>query len=241
MFVPLHDKNALDNIRFQYVTVLLIILNVVIFVFFQTNLINPNTNSLATFSFALVPQELLTEGLFNNISTNRFDLINVPESWTLISYMFLHGGWLHLLGNMAFLWVFGDNVEDAMGHFRFLIFYLLCGVAAGLAHSWVDPNSATPLIGASGAVSGVIVAYLLLHPNIGLWVLVLWKLPIPVPAWLALGFWIILQFYQVYLQQTGIDSSNVAWIAHVGGIVAGAILVVFMKRKEFKLFDWTHR
>jgi membrane associated rhomboid family serine protease len=101
----------------------------------------------------------------------------LPGAVTLVTYQFLHAGWLHLLSNMAFLWVFGDNVEDAMGHLRFLAFYLLCGVGAALAHGMIDPQSTIPLVGASGSVAGVIAAYLMLHPKVKVWVLVLWRLP----------------------------------------------------------------
>ena len=120
--------------------------------------------------------------------------------------MFLHGSILHLLGNMAFLWVFGDNIEDAMGHFQFLVFYLLCGIFAGFAHSWFNPGSNLPLIGASGAVSGVIAAYLILHPNVRVWVLVLWRLPIPLNAGIILSIWIVMQF--VFLVSSAIWSNH---------------------------------
>ncbi|MGH1349341.1 MAG: rhomboid family intramembrane serine protease [Methyloligellaceae bacterium] len=264
MFIPLHDKNPLDKIRFQYVTLLLILANVVIYVFFQSDLIYPN-NIQASFGFALVPSELHSANNFldlflkdvnffsssdpvNSAQTTQNNLIArsglasviIPEGWTLLSYMFLHASIWHLLGNMAFLWVFGDNVEDAMGHFRFLIFYLLCGVFAGLAHSLYNPLSQSPLIGASGAVSGVIAAYLILHPNIRVWVLAFWRIPLPLPAGLVLGFWIGMQFVFFYLQHTGQVLSNTAWVAHVGGLVAGAVLIVFMKRRGWKLFDFQH-
>ena len=111
----------------------------------------------------------------------------VPERLTLLSYMFFHGDILHLAGNMLFLWVFGDNVEDAMGHIKFLIFYLACGVIAGLVHAWVVPTSDAPLIGASGAVAGVIAAYLMLHPRVRVWVLALKAIPLRISAAFALG------------------------------------------------------
>ena len=110
----------------------------------------------------------------------------MPERFTLISYMFLHGSWIHLLGNMLFLWVFGDNIEDAMGHLRFIMFYLMCGIFAAVLHSWMNPTSDLPLIGASGAVAGVISAYLILHPKVKVWVLALWRIPIRITAaWAA--------------------------------------------------------
>src|SRR5688572_32440347 len=159
--------------------------------------------------------------------------IAIPERLTLLSYMFFHGDILHLAGNMLFLWVFGDNVEDALGHFRFLIFYLACGVAGGLAHTFMMPGSEMPLIGASGAVAGVIAAYLMLHPRVRVWVLILRFIPIRITAATALGAWIITQLVMVLLPQVG----PVAWWAHIGGLAAGAVLVVVLRRSGVPLFD----
>ncbi len=233
MFVPIHDQNPVKSIPFQFVTVLLIAINVLVFLVFQSNLVYP-PNLQATTSFAVVPIELLQEGLFGrNAAIEASEALPVIEGFTLISYMFLHGGWLHLIGNMLFLWVFGDNVEDAMGHLRFLVFYLLCGVFAGFAHSWMVPDSKIPLIGASGAVSGVVAAYLMLHPKVKVWVLILWRFPLPITAGIALGGWILLQIVNAFLDQGG----GVAWWAHIGGLIAGAVLVLFMRRPGVKLFD----
>ena len=180
MFVPLHDKNPLNHVRFQYVTIALIVTNVIVFV--MTNLAMPTAaaNNVA-FSYGVIPAVLF------EVRQLPAQLAVLPEELTLVSYMFLHAGWMHLLGNMAFLWVFGDNVEDAMGHVRFLIFYLACGIFAGLLHSYMQPNSDMPLVGASGAVAGVIAAYLMLHPRVKVWVLVLWRIPLRIPALWALG------------------------------------------------------
>ena len=132
-----------------------------------------------------------------------------------------------------FLWVFGDNVEDAMGHLKFLFFYLACGVAGGLLHAWVEPGSESPLIGASGAVAGVIAAYLVLHPRVRVWVLALKAIPLRISAAFALGLWILIQVVMVLLPQVG----PVAWWAHIGGLIAGAVLVVFLRRPGVPLFD----
>ena len=123
----------------------------------------------------------------------------MPEGYTLLTYMFLHGDILHLLSNMLFLWVFGDNVEDAMGHVRFLFFYLACGVFAGLFHCWMMPNSDLPTIGSSGAVAGVIAAYLMLHPRVSVWVLAFKFIPLRITAGLVLGLWIALQVVMIAL------------------------------------------
>jgi membrane associated rhomboid family serine protease len=150
----------------------------------------------------------------------------VPPVLTLVTSVFLHGSLLHLLGNMLFLWVFGDNVEDAMGHGRFLAFFLLCGAAASFAHALVDPESIRPLIGASGAVSGVVAAYLILYPRVKVWGLFLKGIPLKVPAYGAIGFWIALQIIAAFF---GGDEA-VGWFAHLGGFAAGAALVFPMRR-----------
>ncbi|MBC7337746.1 MAG: rhomboid family intramembrane serine protease, partial [Clostridia bacterium] len=130
---------------------------------------------------------------------------------------------------------FGDNVEDALGHIRFLIFYLACAAAGALFHALVAPLSQAPLIGASGAVSGVVAAYLMLHPKVRIWVLVLFRFPLPLPAFVPLAFWIGQQFFMLLAD----GETNVSWGAHVGGILAGAILVLFMRRRGVPLFDRT--
>ena len=234
MFVPLHDRNPLKSIPFQYVTVALIALNVSVYVFFQTGWFFPT--DLRAAAFALIPAELLSQGpLFAGHVFVPQGALPIPERFTLVTYMFMHGGFFHLVGNMLFLWVFGDNVEDAMGHVRFLMFYIICGVFAGLAHSWILPDSEIPLIGASGAVAGVISAYLMLHPKVKVWVLALWRIPLRISAAWALGFWILLQLFNAFAAK----DDNVAWWAHVGGLVAGALLILFMRRPGVHLFDRT--
>jgi membrane associated rhomboid family serine protease len=231
VFIPLHDTNPLKSIDYQYVTVTLIVLNVAIYAIFQTgwfiSLEDENTAA-----FAVIPAEIMGHGLSGSSSTTPF---LVPARLTLVTYMFLHGSWIHLLGNMLFLWVFGDNVEDAMGHLRFLMFYLMCGIFAAAAHSWMMPDSDLPLIGASGAVAGIISAYLILHPKVKIWVLALWRIPIKITAYWALGFWILAQFANLLFA----NEENVAWGAHIGGLVAGAVLILFMRRRGVPLFDRT--
>lgn len=233
MFVPLHDTNPLKNIRFQYVTVGLIALNVAIYAIFQTGWFIPLADEDVT-AFAVIPAKLMasTGGVTAFFATGA---VFVPERLTLVTYMFLHGGWIHLIGNMLFLWVFGDNIEDAMGHIRFIMFYLMCGIFAALLHSWMLPQSDLPLIGASGAVAGVIAAYLILHPRVKVWVLALWRIPIKITAAWALGIWIAAQFVSLLFE----SEEAVAWWAHVGGLVAGAVLILFMRRRGVILFDRT--
>jgi membrane associated rhomboid family serine protease len=226
MFVPLHDENSLKSIRFQYVTILLIAINVIVY-FLET----ARMDEVAIAGFAIIPKELFDTSLL----PFSVDTVGpaVPERLTLLTYMFFHGDILHLAGNMLFLWVFGDNVEDAMGHIKFLLFYLACGVFAGLVHAWIEPSSDIPLIGASGAVAGVIAAYLVLHPRVRVWVLALKAIPLRISAAFALGLWILIQVVMVLLPQVG----PVAWWAHIGGLIAGAVLVLFLRRPGVPLFD----
>ena len=232
MFVPLGDDNPLKSIRFQYVTVALIALNVLVFLVQSAG---GGADSAFVASFALVPRELFQAGLTGGAIASAGETMAVPERVTLLSYMFFHGDAMHLLGNMLFLWVFGDNVEDAMGHVRFLVFYLACGVAAAMAHAVMLPNSQDALIGASGAVSGVIAAYLILHPRVGIWVLALKFIPLKITAAWALGAWILFQFAML-LAPAAADQVATAWWAHIGGILAGAALVFVMRRPGVPVF-----
>ncbi|MFN3743085.1 MAG: rhomboid family intramembrane serine protease [Hyphomicrobiaceae bacterium] len=230
MFVPLRDDNPLRVIRWQWVTVGLIVANVIIF---GLQLAISDERYIA--SFAAIPSELLGSG--GGAARGPYDGLAIPEALTLVTYQFLHGSPLHLIGNMLFLWVFGDNIEDAMGHLRFLAFYLLCGIAGGLAHAVMTPASTIPLIGASGAVAGVIAAYLILHPRVRVWVLAFRFIPLRITAAWALGAWIATQFVMLLMP----DGSPVAWWAHIGGILAGALLIVFMRRRGVPLFDQGQR
>jgi len=228
VFIPLSDDNPLRSIRFQWVTVGLIAANVIAFLWQSVGY-----GQTAAASFALIPSELVQVGIFGGPAHGPYDQVNVPEGYTLLTYMFLHGDIIHLASNMLFLWVFGDNVEDAMGHVKYLVFYLICGVAGGLAHAFMLPGSKLPLIGASGAVAGVIAAYLILHPRVRVWVLAFRFIPLRISAAWVLGVWVVTQIVMVLLNQ----SDQVAWWAHIGGMVAGAILILFMRRPGVPLFD----
>ena len=227
MFVPISDDNPLRHLPFQYVTVGLIGLNVLVYVLFTSGFVVDGLETTA-YSFGVVP------AVFNDYRTLPAEYAVIPGGLTLLTYQFVHGGFLHLISNMAFLWVFGDNVEDAMGHFRFLAFYLLCGAAAGLFHDFAQPESVAPLVGASGAVSGVIAAYLMLHPHVKVWVLVLWRVPIRLKAAWVLSFWVVLQVFNIL---TAAEDDGVAWWAHIGGLAAGAVLVLVMRRRGVPLCD----
>jgi membrane associated rhomboid family serine protease len=226
-FLPVWDLNPLKWVKFQYVTVSFIALNAAVYLLLQSNLVFHVPPRFIA-ALALMPGDVLPLGAL---------LQHLPELYRLITYMFLHANVLHLLFNMIFLFVFADNVEDAMGHVRFILFYLLCGIIAAFVHCVLTGTPDLPMIGASGAVSGVIGAYLLLHPNIRVWVLVpLPKLPV-VPmrfsAGFVIGVWVFYQFGSAML----LPSSDTAWWAHIGGFLSGAFLVTLMKRREVHLFD----
>jgi membrane associated rhomboid family serine protease len=161
----------------------------------------------------------------------------IPDEFTwgsLLTSMFLHGGWMHVLGNMWFLWIFGDNVEDILGHGKFLLFYLACGIAAGLAQVIVDPASRVPTVGASGAIAGVMGAYIIKFPRsriLTLIPIIIFFTTVEVPAWLMLIYWFIIQFFQgigsigySHISQGG----GVAYMAHVGGFITGALLILLL-------------
>ena len=229
VFIPVQDDNALRSIRFQWVTLGLIAANVAIFAATIAGI--PEQVLL---SFAIVPRELLDEGIRGAATyPHKFNFIDVREIWTLLTYMFMHGNIMHMVGNMLFLWVFGDNVEDAMGHVRYLGFYILCGICGALFHTFLVPGSEIPLIGASGAVAGIITAYLILYPRVQVWILVFRIVPLKLPVFLVLGSWIALQFAMPLFGQAG----QISWFAHVGGILTGAVLVFVLKRADVRAFQ----
>lgn len=225
MFLPLSDQNPHRRIETAYVTFGLIALNVVVFLA-TTGLVPAQTATMNALSLGLIPA-VVTER-----ATLAGELVLVPAWATWITYMFMHAGWMHLAGNMLFLWVFADNVEDAMGHARFLIFYLACGLLGGALHLAVNPGSQAPLIGASGAVSGVLAAYLMLFPRVRVFGLAFNIIPITIPVWLALGAWVMLQLFHLLTAHGG----DTAWWAHVGGLLAGAALVGLFKMPDVALF-----
>lgn len=229
--IPLYDDNPVSRISHAWVNWALIAANVVVYFVFQSGYVQQailaDAGSL-TWSLGMIPVVLFQDAVLPP------DLALIPEWLTPVTSLFLHGSWMHLAGNMLFLWVLGDNIEDDLGHFRYALFYVACGVAAALAHAFANPVSQNPLIGASGAVSGVVAAYVLLHPRVTLWVLVLFRIPLPLPAWTAIGGWILFQAYNAW---TAASASDVAWYAHLGGLLAGAVLVVFLRQPGVPLFD----
>jgi membrane associated rhomboid family serine protease len=217
--IPLRD--VIPSRTTPGVTISLITLNVVIYLFGLT--LSDRGRDAFIIAFGLVPA--------------YFSLVSV------FTAMFVHGGLAHLAGNMLFLWIFGDNVEDRLGHGRFVIFYLICGVAAALAQTFLQPTSLGPMVGASGAIAGVMGAYLVLYPHSR--VLMLFPFPVflfELPAIVFLVIWFLVQFLngvsQLPFFERDAISGGVAFWAHVMGFVAGLILVVFMKRPERTRVDW---
>ncbi len=226
--IPLHDDNP-TTLR-PVVTVALIAACVAAFLW-QVSL-GQDGYRRAVYSLGFIPAVFFGERVLAP------ELAVVPPALTLLTSMFLHGGLWHLLGNMLYLWIFGNNVEDAMGHARFVAFYLLCGVAAALGQGILDPGSTIPMIGASGAISGVLGAYLLLYPHARVLVLIplgfLSQL-VRVPAVLVLGLWFLIQI----VSSLAADPSRggVAWFAHIGGFLAGMALIPFFKRRDVPLHN----
>lgn len=217
--LPIGDENAKDA-GIAFVTMALIAVNVLVFLF-QASL--PSEAALQTFvtAWGVVPREYTT-------GQDLPPLIGPPFWVTLVTSMFLHGGWGHLGGNMLFLWVFGDNIEHRVGHVRFVVFYLACGLVAGLAHILFNSDSMIPTVGASGAISGILGGYLLLFPRNRVYVLTYGGVA-TVPAVLMLGLWIVMQFVsQVGELGATADSGGVAYLAHIGGFIAGLALAPLM-------------
>ncbi len=221
MLFPIGDDNTERRIT-PVVTYTLIAVNVLVYLY---QMGHPEF----TYGYSVVPAEI-TEGrdIVNvfQFGRERLPLYAGPSPiyLTLLSSMFMHGGFMHLGGNMLYLWIFGDNVEDRMGHVKFLIFYLLCGLLASATHIFFGPKSIIPSLGASGAIAGVLGAYLVLFPRQGVRVLQ-WGTVVQVPALIVIGLWGLLQFVSGFgsLGSTG-ESGGVAYMAHVGGFVAGIIL-----------------
>jgi membrane associated rhomboid family serine protease len=226
MFIPLHDANEFRHIRHSYVNLAIIAVNIAIFLL---TAVAPSED----FSNASILGLGYIPSVINDLVELPPELVLVPENFTYLTYAFLHADIFHLGGNMLFLWVFGDNVEDAMGHVKYLIFYLLCAVAGAFLHGVILPGSEEPLVGASGAIAGVVVAYLMLHPHVKLWVLALMRIPMRIPAWIPIALWIIFQFVMLFTQ----TEDQVSWPAHVGGIIAGIVLTPLFKRRGVRLFS----
>jgi rhomboid family protein len=223
--IPLHDDNPTE--RPPVVTIAFIVICGLVF-FFQASL-PPQPGEALVFQYGAIPalifgQADLPEGI-----------VVIPAYATLITSMFLHGGWMHLIGNMLYLWVFGNNIEDVMGHVRFVVFYLACGILAALSHAMTDPSSTVPMVGASGAISGVLGAYVLLFPRAHVLVLMPGIGMMRVAAGFVLGMWFVMQLLSGGMS-IGSQGGGVAFFAHIGGFIAGMGLIGSFKRPDVPFF-----
>ena len=226
--IPIKDINPTE--RFAIVTLVIIVLNIAVFLYELA--LGPQAGEMFVDSFALIPARL-----FSRIPE---PFHAVPAGAALFTSMFLHGGFLHIAGNMLYLWIFGNNVEDSMGRIRFIVFYFLCGIAAAYSHALANIDSTMPMIGASGAISGVLGAYLVLYPRARVLTLVAFGLyirTVEVPAMFVLGFWFVLQFLNALLSSGA--GGGVAWFAHIGGFIAGILLIGIFKRRD--VHWWSRR
>lgn len=227
--IPLHDNIPTE--RFPLLTIGIIATCVLVFLW--QNSLSPSGQQNIAYTLGTVPAHL-----FDHRGTYTRSIF-IPPVLTLFTSMFLHGGWLHLLGNMLYLWIFGNNIEDVLGHGRFLLFYFLAGLVAVLSHALPNPASTVPMIGASGAISGILGAYLLLFPKARILVLIPLGFIAPViriSALLVLGLWFVMQILNSVF--SGTTAGDVAWGAHVGGFVAGIILLplfrIGLKKKRYR-------
>ncbi|HUG42056.1 MAG TPA: rhomboid family intramembrane serine protease [Longimicrobiales bacterium] len=232
---PLRDENPTE--LFPVFTLLLIAVNVAVWVFIQGAGLTAEALQQSVCTYGAIPAEITGRAADPLPFAVRGGGPPCPSgglTWeALFTSMFLHGGWLHLIGNMWFLWIFGNNIEDSMGRLRFLLFYLLTGLAAAGAHVFSAPGSAIPTVGASGAISGVMGAYLVLYPRVRVYTLFFFFIfirIIPLPAWVMLAYWFVLQLAMG--AYTPADGGGVAFWAHVGGFVAGVALVKLFEKKQ---------
>ena len=219
MVIPLYDRDPTQFKVPLYVTWSLIALNVVVFLVEQAT----GGGEFLMMSYGAVPAAIL--GHVPNASP-------IPAWATLVTSMFLHNGWLHVGGNMLYLFVFGDDIEEALGWWRFLLFYIASGILAGLAYVATNADNVGSMVGASGAIAGVLAAYLMLRPCAKLWVLVLFR-PVKIAAMWAIGLWVAFQFYDIAQG----EDDGVAYAAHLGGLAAGAALFVALRPRDVELFE----
>ncbi|MDI6892882.1 MAG: rhomboid family intramembrane serine protease [Actinomycetota bacterium] len=225
MVIPLRDENPTET--FPWITVGLIAANIFIFLY-EISLSATGQLELFVYAYSLIPYEI-THGMALYPATFKLPYLAILTS------MFLHGGWVHVIGNMLYLWIFGNNIEDALGHFRFLFFYLLCGLGGTLGHILSGPNSQVPSLGASGAIAGVLAAYLVFYPGARILAIVPFFYFIQIvklPATLVIGFWFIVQLMSGVASLGVQTTGGVAWFAHIGGFLAGFILVLILPKRK---------
>ena len=223
--LPLYDRNPTRHV--PVVTIGLVLVNLAVFLYMLV--LSGTSADLLYYRFSVIPWEIMHAARLPLAALRQalgYPVSAVPPKQvylSLLTSMFLHDGWLHVLGNMLYLWIFGNNVEDVMGSVPFLGFYLVCGVGGTLAHVAIYPRSIGFLLGASGAISGVLGAYLLLYPRALIYTLFFFFI-VPIPAFVVIGFWILLQFFEGISSAAGGLASGTAWFAHLGGLAVGLIL-----------------
>lgn len=211
--IPYKDDNPTTSVPF--VTIIIVALNIA---FFLLELLSPRDTQYLVFAYGAIPKDILS---FHSDQP-------IPAVFTLFTSMFMHGGLLHIGGNMLYFWIFGNNIEDRLGHLRFIFFYLFCGIFAAYAHALSSPHSEVPMIGASGAISGILGAYVLLFPTARVHTIVFFGFFIQViriPALIVIGFWAIIQFVSGLITQGILHQGGTAWFAHVGGFIAGLLTI----------------
>lgn len=225
--IPLHDDNPTQIT--PIVTMTFIGICVAVFLY-QVNL-PQEPAELFAFQYGAIPSVI-----FGHASLPEEARVGFPATLTLVTSMFLHGGWMHLLGNMLYLWIFGNNIEDVMGHAKFVVFYILSGILAALSHALTDPSSQIPMVGASGAISAVLGAYVLLFPRAHVLVLLPGIGMTRVAAGIVLGMWFLTQLISGGMS-VGASGGGVAFFAHIGGFIAGMALIGLFKRRDVRFFS----
>lgn len=227
---PIGDDNR-DRLHRPIVTYLLIALNVAVFLYMLT--LQGRAQDVFVYKWGVIPARFTHPAAFQAANP----AINSSLYLTLFTAMFIHGGWLHIGGNMLFLWVFGDNIEDRLGHVVYFLFYLLAGIVAAFIQGAIDPDSVVPVLGASGAVAGVLGAYLIWFPGATIRVVfpffILIFIPLPVPAWIMIGVWFAQNLLAGYatIAEAAAPDQGVAWFAHIGGFVFGMVIAILAGRK----------
>jgi len=210
---PYKDDNPSNT--FPVVTITIIVLNIVVFIL---QMLSSADGRQIVYAYGAIPHNIVTMQATQPIH----------PTFTLFTSMFMHGGLFHIFGNMLYLWIFGNNIEDRLGHIRFILFYLFCGIAAAVSHALITPSSTVPMIGASGAISGVFGAYLLLFPYARIHTVIFlgfFVQTIQIPALIVIGFWAIIQVVNGLTAQVVQNQGGIAWFAHVGGFIAGLFTI----------------
>lgn len=230
--IPIRDLNPTR--RFPFFTILIIVVNILVFIY-ELGQQGISDNAINRFYevYGFIPCLITTTCPPPLVAELRILHDPISPFVSLFTSMFVHGGWLHIAGNMLFFWIFGNNIEDLMGHFRFIVFYFVCGLIAAFTQIGFDPTSAIPSLGASGAIAGVLGAYFITYPKapVDTAIFLLFVFFVRLPAWVVLGLWIVLQFFNGVAAVGAPDTGGVATFAHIGGFIAGMLLVFIFRQR----------